>query len=31
MSAVFLLVLPLVLGHELGWPLWTFIAMGARG
>jgi hypothetical protein len=29
-SAVFLLVLPLVLGHELGWPLWTFIAM-ARG
>lgn len=27
--AVFLIVLPLVLGHEQGWPLWTFVAMAA--
>ncbi|GLY77636.1 MFS transporter [Actinoallomurus iriomotensis] len=27
--AVFLVVLPLVLGRELGWPAWTFVAIGA--
>ncbi|MFR9797573.1 MFS transporter [Streptomyces sp. MS06] len=27
--AVFLLVLPAVLGHELGWPAWTFVCMAA--
>jgi EmrB/QacA subfamily drug resistance transporter len=27
--AVFLLVLPLVLGHEQGWPAWTFLCMAA--
>jgi MFS family permease len=26
-SAVFLIVLPLVLGHELGWPAWSFVCM----
>ncbi|WP_244460989.1 MFS transporter [Microbispora triticiradicis] len=26
--AVCLLVVPLVLGHEVGWPLWTWVAMG---
>lgn len=26
-SAVFLIVLPLVLGHELGWPAWCFVCM----
>jgi EmrB/QacA subfamily drug resistance transporter len=25
--AIFLVVLPLVLGHEQGWPAWTFVAM----
>ncbi|MET7772212.1 MFS transporter [Nocardia sp. NPDC005366] len=28
-AAVLLLVLPLVLGHEQDWPLWTWIALGA--
>ncbi|MFI5693320.1 MFS transporter [Kribbella sp. NPDC051586] len=27
--AVLLLVLPMVIGHELGWPRWTFICFGA--
>jgi MFS family permease len=27
--AVFLVVLPLVLGHELGWPAWTFASVAA--
>ncbi|MEU2249391.1 MFS transporter [Streptomyces sp. NPDC019224] len=27
--AVFLLVLPAVLGRELGWPVWTFVCMAA--
>jgi EmrB/QacA subfamily drug resistance transporter len=27
--AVFLVVLPLVLGHEQGWPAWTFVAIAA--
>ncbi|MGA5895066.1 MFS transporter [Streptomyces venetus] len=27
--AVFLLVLPAVLGRELGWPLWTFVCIAA--
>src|SRR5439155_13642100 len=27
--AVFLMVLPLVLGHEQGWPAWTFVAVAA--
>jgi predicted MFS family arabinose efflux permease len=27
--AVLLLVLPMVIGHELGWPLWTFGCFGA--
>lgn len=27
--AVFLVVLPLVIGHEIGWPLWTFLAIAA--
>ena len=26
-AAVLLLVVPLVLGHEQGWPLWTFVSM----
>ena len=26
-SAVFLVVLPLVLGHEAGWPAWTFLCI----
>jgi MFS family permease len=28
-SAVFLMVLPAVLGRELGWPTWTFVCIGA--
>lgn len=28
-SAVLLIVLPLTLGHELGWPAWTFAAISA--
>jgi MFS family permease len=28
-SAVFLVVLPLVLGHEVGWPAWTFVCIAA--
>jgi MFS family permease len=28
-SAVFLIVFPLVLGHEQNWPLWTFLSLGA--
>jgi len=27
--AVFLVVLPLVLGHEVGWPAWTFVCIAA--
>jgi EmrB/QacA subfamily drug resistance transporter len=27
--AVFLVVLPLVLGHEAGWPAWTFVCIAA--
>jgi len=27
--AVFLLVLPLILGHEAGWPLWTYLSIAA--
>lgn len=27
--AVFLVVLPLVLGHETGWPAWTFVSIAA--
>jgi EmrB/QacA subfamily drug resistance transporter len=27
--SVFLVVLPLVLGHEVGWPAWTFICIAA--
>jgi MFS family permease len=27
--AVFLVVLPLVLGHQEGWPAWTFVSMAA--
>lgn len=27
--AVFLLVLPLILGHETGWPLWTYLSIAA--
>jgi EmrB/QacA subfamily drug resistance transporter len=27
--AVFLVVLPLVLGHEQGWPAWTFVSIAA--
>ncbi|MFD3399665.1 MFS transporter [Kribbella sp. NPDC058693] len=27
--AVLLLVLPMVIGHELGWPRWTFVCFGA--
>ncbi len=28
-SAVVLIVLPLALGHEIGWPAWTFLAIAA--
>jgi MFS family permease len=28
-SAVLLIVLPLTLGHEFGWPAWTFVAIAA--
>src|SRR3989442_4046051 len=28
-AAVLLLVVPLVLGHEEGWPAWTFLSLGA--
>jgi MFS family permease len=28
-SAVLLIVLPLVIGHEIGWPAWTFVCIGA--
>ncbi len=28
-AAVLLFVLPLVLGHDLGWPAWTFASLGA--
>lgn len=28
-SAVLLIVFPLTLGHQFGWPAWTFAAMGA--
>ncbi len=27
--SVFLIVLPLILGHELGWPVWTYLAIAA--
>jgi MFS family permease len=27
--SVFLIVLPLILGHELGWPAWTFVSIAA--
>lgn len=27
--SVFLIVLPLILGHEAGWPAWTFLSIGA--
>jgi MFS family permease len=28
-AAVLLIVIPLVLGHQLGWPVWTFASIGA--
>jgi MFS family permease len=27
--SVFLIVLPLILGHEVGWPTWTFVSIAA--
>ncbi|MCL9759680.1 MFS transporter [Frankia sp. AiPa1] len=30
-AAVLLFVLPLVLGHDLGWPAWTFASLAASG
>jgi MFS family permease len=29
MLAVFALVMPLVLGHQVGWPTWTWLSLGA--